>query len=164
MADEQDKFSRLDAPPPSLFTNEQERNFTKQIVDEVIERVLPQRILYYAIDTEITQFHSLYGEAINKSFLPPVAVGCKVEWEGKETESTSFGVEQKTSIMIYFQKVRIAEDQNLFVRVGDFVRYGQDYYEIVSLSEPRELFAETNHKFEVVVKAIKARRGLFNAQ
>ena len=31
----------------------------------------------------------------------------------------------------HFHKRRLTEDQNLFVREGDFILYGKDYYEII---------------------------------
>jgi hypothetical protein len=52
----------------------------KQVNDELIEKVIGQQILYYPIDMEATNFHDLYGEAIEKTFLPPVRVYALVEW------------------------------------------------------------------------------------
>ena len=38
-----------------------------------------------------------------------------------------------TKINVHFHKRRLTEDQDLFVREGDFVAYGEAYYEIVGL-------------------------------
>ena len=62
-----------DAPPPPLFTGKKERDLVKQVSDEVIERVIGQQILYYPISIEETNFHPVYGEALNKSFLNPIS-------------------------------------------------------------------------------------------
>ena len=70
MAD--DKWTRPDAPPPPLFTGQKEADFVKQINDEVIERVVGQQILYFPISREHSNYHPLYGEAIEKTYLPPV--------------------------------------------------------------------------------------------
>ena len=56
------------------------------------------------------------------------------------------------------------EDQNLFVREGDFVSYGDEYYEIVSLNEPKQIFGQVQHKMEITAECIKAREGLFDAK
>ena len=66
-------------------------------------------------------------------------------------------------ITIKFHRRRLTEDQDLFVRVGDFVRYGDNYYEIVKLSNPKLLFGQPEHRFETRAECIKARDGLFNA-
>ena len=129
------KWSQPDAPPPPLFTGEKERDLVKQVNDELIERVIGQQVVYYPISLEHTNFHSLYGEAIKKTFLPPIRVHALVEYEGLETSwMSSVGVDKNASITIHFHKRRLTEDQDLFVRVGDFVLYGDIYYEIVSLN------------------------------
>ena len=82
MAD--NEWTQPDAPPPPLFLGEKERDFVKQVNDELIERIVGQGIFYYPISMEHTNFHPLYGEAIEKTFLPPVRVYALVEWEGQE--------------------------------------------------------------------------------
>ena len=62
------KWSQPDAPPPPLFTGKKERDLVKQVNDELIERVIGQTIVYYPIDMGTTNFHSLYGEAVQKNF------------------------------------------------------------------------------------------------
>jgi hypothetical protein len=161
MAD--NKWSQPTNPPPPLFTGEKERNLVKQINDEVIERVIGQTILYYPISLEKTNFHPLYGESIQKTFLPPVRVYALIGWEGQETNTANMGVDKRSSINIYFHKRRLTEDQNLFVREGDFVLYGQFHYEIVTLNEPRELFGQVEHKMEIMATCKRARKGTFNA-
>ena len=79
------KWSKPSAPPPPLFLGEKERNLVKQINDEVIERVVGQQILYFSIDIEHSNYHPVYGEAIEKTFLPPVRVYALVEYGGVET-------------------------------------------------------------------------------
>ena len=59
-----DEWSQPDAPPPPLFTGKKERDLVKQVNDELIERVIGQTIVYYAIDIQASNFHPLYGEAI----------------------------------------------------------------------------------------------------
>lgn len=152
-------------PPPPLFTGEKERNLVKQVNDELIERVIGQQIAYFAIDIDRSPFHPLYGEAIQKTFLPPVRVYALVKWEGQTQLFTqNVGIDKATSIEIHFHKKRLTEDQDLFVREGDFVLYGDRYYEIVSTAEPKQLFGQVENKFEIVAKCQRAREGMFNPQ
>jgi hypothetical protein len=161
MAD--NKWSQPANPPPPLFVGEKERNLVKQVNDELIERVIGQQVLYYPISLDHTNFHSLYGEAIEKTFLPPVRVYALVDWEGQETTNTSAGIDKRSSITVHFHKKRLTEDQDLFVREGDFVLYGSYYYEIVTLNEPKQIFGQISHKMEISAKCIRARKGLFDA-
>lgn len=158
------KWTQPDAPPPPLFTGAKERDLVKQVNDEIIERVVGQTIAYYPLDIERTKYHEVYGEAIQKTFLPPVAVKALVEYGGIKTEySKNIGLDKSQNITVHFHKRRLTEDQNLFVREGDFVLYGDSLYEIVSLEEPKLIYGQIDHKLEISAKCIRAREGLFDA-
>ena len=159
----QNKWTQPEQPPPSLFMGQKERNLVKQVNDELIERVIGQQVLYYPISIEHTNFHDIYGEAINKTFLPPLRVYALVEWNGYETENTHLGLHRRPSVVVHFHHRRLTEDQDLYVREGDFVLYGKSYYEIVSTDEPKELFGQAAHKVEISAQCIKARQSLFDA-
>ena len=149
-------------PPPPMFLGKKERDLVKQVNDELIERVIGQGIFYYPVSIEHTNYHHLYGEAINKSFLPPVRVNALVTWEGAETTNTNgYGIDRRSSITVNFHKRRLTEDQDLQVQEGDFILYGNLFYEIVSIGQPRELFGQTQHKMEIAAKCIRARDGVF---
>ena len=159
------EWSQPEAPPPPLFTGKKERDLVKQVNAELIERVIGQTIVYYPIDISRTNFHDLYGEAITKTFLPPIRVQALIEWEGYKTKyNDSIGLDKESSVNVHFHKRRLTEDQDLFVREGDFIYYGDLYYEIVTLSEPKRLFGQVNHKLEISAKCIRAREGLFDAR
>ena len=162
MADDE-KWRQPAQPPPPLFLGEKERNLVKQVNDELIERVIGQQVIYYPISLEHTNFHSLYGEAIKKTFLSPIRVYALIVWQGYSTETTNLGVDRRPSIVIHFHKRRLTEDQDLFVREGDFVLYGDTHYEIVNLNEPRQLFGQADHKMEIEATCIKSRKGMFDA-
>ena len=158
------KWKKPEQPPPPLFLGEKERDLVKQVNDEIIERVVGQQILYFAIDIDHTNYHPIYGEAIEKTFMPPIRVHALVEYQGVETTyMASMGVDKLTKISVKFHKRRLTEDQDLFVREGDFVRYGDIFYEIVKLNEPKLLFGQPEHRFEIQADCIRARDGLFNA-
>lgn len=67
---QQNKWSQPASPPPPLFVGRAERDFVKQINDEVIEHIIGQQLLYFPIDRDLTNYNELYGEAIHKTFLP----------------------------------------------------------------------------------------------
>ena len=158
------EWKRPAAPPPPLFFGEKERNLVKQVNDELIEKVIGQQILYYPIDIERTNFHELYGEAIEKTFLPPVRVYALVEFtDYSTTYMEGAGVDKSWEINVHFHKRRLEEDQNMYVREGDFVLYGDSYYEIVKLVQNKQLFGQVNHLFEISATCKRARKGLFDA-
>ena len=158
------KWKKPDAHPPPMFFGDKERNLVKQVNDEIIERVVGQQILYFAIDVDHTDFHPIYGVAIEKTFLPPIRVYALVEYGGVETNfMENVGLDKKTTATVKFHKRRLSEDVELFVREGDFIRYGEIFYEIVKTNEPKQLFGQIEHRFEIIADCIRARDGLFNA-
>ena len=159
------KWKQPDSPPPPLFVGKKERDLIKQVNDELIERVVGQSVLYYPIDENTTNFHSLYGEAIEKTFLPPIRVYALVEWNEYGTEFLPNGaMDQRLSITVHFHHRRLTEDQDIYVHVGDFILYGGVYYEIVNWAEPRKIFGQVEHSVEVSVTCARARPGVFNGQ
>ena len=158
------EWSRPASPPPPLFLGKKERDLVKQVNDELVEKVIGQQILYYPIDLETTNFHDLYGEAIEKTFLPPVRVYALVKFDDESTSYLdSVGIDNSSQLTIHFHKRRLTEDQDLFVREGDFVLYGDIYYEITKVSTQRKLFGQVNNTFEISTLCKRARKGLFDA-
>ena len=158
------EWSRPASPPPPLFLGKKERDLVKQVNDELVEKVIGQQIIYYPIDMEATNFHDLYGEAIEKTFLPPVRVFALVNFDEEGSSYLdSIGIDNSSQITIHFHKRRLTEDQDLFVREGDFVLYGERYYEILKTSSSRKLFGQVNQTFEISATCKRARKGLFDA-
>ena len=158
------EWSRPAAPPPPLFLGKKERDLVKQVNDELVEKVIGQQILYYPIDMETTNFHDLYGEAIEKTFLPPVRVYALVNFDEEGSSYLdSVGIDGSSQITVHFHRRRLTEDQDLFVREGDFILYGERYYEIVKTSSSRKLFGQVNQTFEISATCKRARKGLFDA-
>jgi len=158
------EWERPEAPPPPLFLGKKERDLVKQVNDELVEKVIGQQILYYSIDMATTNFHDMYGEAVQKTFLPPIRVYALVHFDDESTSyMEGFGIDRVSQINVHFHKRRLEEDQDVFVREGDFVLYGDIYYEITKLSQPRKLFGQVDQTFEIIATCKRARKGLFDA-
>ena len=67
-------------------------------------------VAYYPIDVDSTNFHPVYGEAIIKTFLPPIRVHALIKWGGLETTSESYGVDKNATL---------EEPKELFGRAGE---------------------------------------------
>ena len=147
--------------PPAMFAGDKERDLAKQVNTEMIERIMGTELFYYPISREDTNYHSIYGEAIHKTFLPAVRVYAVIAWEGYKTETTELGIDKRPSIKVHFHYRRLTADQDLWVTVGDFVKYGDSYFEILELNEPTPMFGHIEHQVEIEATCIKARKGLF---
>ena len=87
---------------------------------------------------------------------------CNEFIESLDSSLTNLGVDRIEKITVTFHKRRLSEDQNLFVREGDFVNYSGRYFEILTLKEPRWLFGQGENSFEIAAECVKAREGLFD--
>ena len=161
MSDPVNKWDQPELAPPPMFFGQKERDLVKQVNDELAERVVGQTIAYYAVSLEDSEYHPIYGEAIDKVTLPPVRVYAYVTVENEQTNER-YGYEYQTKLTVNFNRKRLTEDQNLFVRVGDFVQYGDEFYEVVkTYNDTRYYFGQIEHKFQISAECIKARRGTF---
>lgn len=158
---DENKWTQPEQPPPPLFTGKKERDLTKQVNDELIERVIGQTIIYYPLNIKNTNFHPLYGEAIQKTYDRPVVIKALVKWEGEETFQSTYGLDKTSNLTINFHRRRLTQDQDLFVREGDIIFYGLRFYEIVKLKEPRLLFGQQDQKFEIQATCKNVRQGFF---
>mgnify|MGYP003627845349 FL=1 len=156
------KLTRPDTPPPPLFVGDKERKLVRQVNTELIENVVGQVIAYYAIDIESSNFHPIYGESKEKNFLPPVRVYARVETQPAELLQNKTGVDRLQKINVYFHRKRLTEDQKLVVRIGDFVYYDGDFYEIVETRGSKRLFGQDEQKYEISATCIKARENMFD--
>jgi hypothetical protein len=161
MSDPNNKWDQPEAPPPPMFFGKKERDLVKQVNDELAERVIGQPIAYYPISLEESNFNDIYGEAIDKISLPPVRVYAYVEVENEQSNDR-YGYEYQTKLTVNFSEKRITADQNLYVRVGDFVQYGDQFYEIVrTYNDTRFYFGQVEHKFQISAECIRARTDSF---
>ena len=96
--------------------------------------------------------------------MPPIRVYALVEFTDYVTEyMDGFGIDKSWEISVHFHRRRLTEDQDLYVREGDFVLYGDYFYEITAISWARQLFGQIDHKFEIVATCSYSREGLFDA-
>lgn len=164
MAHDDDKWKQPASPPPPMFLGKKEKDLVKQVNDEVLERVVGQTVVYYPISTAHTNFHKVYGEAIEKTFMNPIRIYALVRYESQTTTTTSLGIDRVEKITVSFHKRRLTEDQDLFVREGDFILFGEHYYEILTLVEPKFLFGQVESRFEITADCVRAREGLFDGR
>ena len=164
MSRKDNKWDVNEVPPPPMFVGKKERDFVKQLNDELLERVIGQAILYYAVSLEHTKFHSLYGEAIEKTTYPPIRVYALVEPTDTETNNTGFGLDKIRTITVHFHKRRLTEEQDTFVREGDYIQWDGEFYEIRFLTQPRYTFGQSGQRFEINATCKRVRSSAFNAQ
>lgn len=149
----------------SLFIGQRELQFFQNIATEIIEDVSMQKIRYYFIEGDLSPTtNDLYGESTQKIFRDPIEIYCLVLFNEPIVESGSFSTETKYSLKVYIQKMRVRDDLKVSPRMGDFVEFGNRYYEISKVTTPELIGGLDAAGFEMgtYVDCISTRSDVFN--
>lgn len=145
-----------------LFITDREINFIDSIDRELVQHVVGQQVFYYAILLPESQPHKLYQEAIKKVWAAPVAVDARVKWDSQGTASTRMGIDTKYEAEVYFH-VKELKERNLVPKEGDFIEFGQVFFEIKTVNMPDIVFGQVNNKTQLKCTCIPSREGQFQA-
>ena len=141
---------------PRLFLGQREADFFADITKELIKDVAGQKIYYYTVREDLSNVHGIYEEAMHKIFNPPVEIECLVEWQPSEVKTTQFGHEQIKTISAYLQN-RDLIDRDIHVRQGDYISYGEYFFEITSIIYDKLVYGQIERIASVKLNAKQAR-------
>ena len=144
------------------FITQREINFINDRTKELIQRVVGEEVIYYAISLEKTSSHRLYGEAVKKTWQAPVRINALVLYENDSVSSTNFTLDSKYRLEVYFHAQELLE-RNVSPREGDFVEYGEIFYEITQVTQPQVVFGQVNNKVMKKCTCVPSREGQFQA-
>lgn len=144
------------------FITEREIAFINAINKELIQKVSGQEVHYYAISTKYSRVHSLYNEAIEKLWEPPVKINARVFWDNTKSITNAQGVDSAYNAEVYFHTLELQE-RNVIPREGDFIEYGEVFFEITSVTQPQIVFGQINNKIMTKCICIPSREGQFQA-
>lgn len=144
------------------FVTERELAFIDHINKELIQHVAVQEIVYYAIDPEVTRIDELYDEAVEKVWRDPVRVNARVRFDNPSTKSTNLGPDSDYALEAYCHTQELIE-RNVKPKEGDFIEYGQVFFEITSVTKPQQAFGQANAKLMTKLVCVPAREGQFAA-
>jgi hypothetical protein len=147
---------------PRKFVGTREVEFINSITRELHQHVVDEEIYYYAILLDKTEVDDLYNEAVRKAWAAPVKVTARVLYDNPTTKSGLFGPDSEYASEVYFHTQEL-DQRNLRPREGDFVEYGQIFYEITSVTRPQLIFGQVNNKLMTKCKLTPSREGQFQA-
>ena len=126
------------------FFGEKEAAFFHSAGREIVEGVLQESLLLYRIDLKKTQVHPLYGEAIQKRWLPEIEIFGRINVEVEDpSQQVKGGITKKgfgkLTAHIYIEHL---EELNLVsrksdneiitgVKMGDFMGFKGQFYKII---------------------------------
>ena len=141
---------------PRLFLGQRESDFFSDITKEIIKDVAGQKIFYYTIREDLSDVHDVYEESLHKIFNPPIEVECLVEWQPSEVKTTQYGHEQIKVITAYLHN-RDLIDRDIDIRQGDYISYGEFFFEITSFVHDKLIYGQVERVASVKLMAKQAR-------
>lgn len=144
------------------FITERELAFIAKINKELIQHVTGEEVTYYAISLEKSRVNDLYDEAVEKVWEAPVKINARILWNNEQTKTSNFGVDSIYSIEVYFHKLEL-DERNVSPKEGDFIEFGDVFFEVTSATQPQIVFGQINNKVMTKCTCVVSREGQFAA-
>ena len=145
----------------NLFFGPRDMELFNDYNTELLEIISNQSVIYWAVETQLSEVDKLYGESEVKSTRQPVQIWCYVELDEPETISGEYTTEVKRSISCFMHKDRLTE-VGIVPRVGDYVEWDEQFFEITSATVPRFVFGLPQAKIGVNIRAISVSQDKFD--
>jgi hypothetical protein len=144
------------------FISDREIEFIRVVTEEFVQDVVDQVVFYYAIDLKTSRLN-IYNESVKKTWLPPVQCNARILYTNPQEKSAKSGIPDETfGVEVYFHVAEMNE-RNLIPRTGDFVEFGQIFYEITGVTQPDMIFGQINNKTQYKCICVQSREGQFQA-
>lgn len=143
------------------FIRTKEIAFFKEVNKELIQSVIGQEVIYWAISLEKTRLNELYSESIDKVYTSPVKTNALVYYENTTESVGNMPPDAKFNIDVYFHNGEL-DDRNLKPKMGDFVQFGEVIYEITSVTQPQLFGGMIDQKVMTRCPCVPARKGQFS--
>jgi hypothetical protein len=144
-----------------LFITSRELDLISDLTKEVIKDVAGQKIFYYTLREELSNTNSLYREATEKVFDPPIELEALVEWGELTTKADNFGVDITNTVNVSVH-YRDLLDKGVHVKEGDYFSYGSSFYEIAQAINISKIFGQVEHVTGIKLVGKYARQGLID--
>lgn len=94
--------------------------------------------------------------------MPPVKINALVKWDNTGVSSTNLGIDSKYTAEIYFHTEELT-DRNVVPKEGDFVEFGQVFFEITAVTQPQIVYGQINNKIMTKCICTPSRESQFQA-
>lgn len=148
---------------PRLFIGSRELDFFNDISRELMKDVIGQKVYYYPLDYARTLVHDVYQEAPEKVFDHPIEIAALVQWNRSELQTGMHGHDSMRQLEVYLH-VRDLLHRKINAKLGDFISYGDAFYEIAGIKGADTVFGQIEYSMGVMLTCIQARQDQFLAK
>ncbi len=129
-------------------------------VHELVQDVVQQEIVYYAISFEESRVHDVYDEAVLKEFLQPVRINARVEFDQVATQAKGGTLDSNYELSVQLHPDECRQ-RNISPREGDFIEFGQVVFEVTTVGYSQPVFGQINDKLKYELTCTPSREGQF---
>ncbi len=149
----------------SLFFDQRTIQFINNISTELLELVIMQPFIYFSVVGELTETEDdIYGESQSKTFRQPVQLYGRVLYNTPIVSTGAFSTENQYSLGMYLQHSRIEDDLKVRPKIGDYLQFGEKYYEVTTVTYPQIVGGLPQFKLGVILDCISVRQNVFNPE
>lgn len=145
----------------NLFFGAREMAMFNWYNTELLEMVSKQSITYWPVEVDESNLNDIYGEAEKKVSRNPVLIYAWIMLDEPENIQGQFGSDRKRRIEVFAHRDRLTE-VGLVPRIGDFLEWDNEYFEITYADVPNFVQGQTSTKIGVTMRAISSRDDAFN--
>lgn len=144
-----------------LFFTPRDMSLFNDYSTELLEIIARTKVKYWQIEKDHSDPTDMYGESDTKISRAPVEVFCWIMLDDPVVETGEYTTEVRRNIECYMHKDRLNE-VGLVAKIGDYIEYDNQFFEIVSSTVPRNVFSYEQTKMGVIVKCISVREDVFS--
>jgi hypothetical protein len=144
------------------FITSRELNLVHSWNRELIEDVVEQEIIYYAISYEDSRVHDVYDEAVLKEYYQPVRINGRIEFTQLATSAAGGTLDSSYGLDVELH-VDECTRRNVVPREGDFVEHGRVIFEITTVGWAEPVFGQINDRLAYKLTCVPSREGQFKA-
>lgn len=145
-----------------FFASKKDLNFISDLTKEITRDVVGQFLTYFPISEIKTKVHLLYNEAQEKIYDNPIRIPALVSMSEGPLEVNIYGTDYVGKLEAFVQYNDLI-DNNINLSLGDFVKWGDSFYEIVGLTKLRNLFGHMEETNGYKLECTQVRQGQFVA-
>ncbi len=145
-----------------LFVTQKELALISDLNKELMKDLVGQFLVYFPISEAKTRNHEIYNESPEKVFDNPIKIPAIVSNEEDPIETNIFGPDYRSKINAFVHYNDLV-DNNINIAVGDFVKWGDVYYEISNLVRLRPVMGHEEEMEGFRLECVMARTGKFFA-
>jgi len=144
------------------FVLERDVDFFKSIARELVDDVVQNIITLFKINLNETKVN-IYGEAMNKTWLPGVNLYALVDREPESARYEGFGADTDQNITFKVDRFK-CEEINVYPEVGDIIFYNNSYFEIDNTTEIQFAGGQPYNNFSIVISTFMVSKSNLNIE